>query len=221
MAIMAAYTSAPDETRLPSMLEELAAIEEALIVLNHPFWLEEGVEEADRRVAVARLLGECVEHVHALELNGTRNWRENAATMELARAHGRPTISGGDRHGCEPAACLNLTNAKSFGEFAREIRDGRSTVLFMPHYREPMALRILETVWEILRPYPEYTGRERWTDRVFYRYEGGVALPLSTVWRDRVPWMVKPATGMVQLCAMRGVRPALRLLLSSRAEMLP
>src|SRR5271157_5681191 len=45
-----------------------------------------------------------------------------------------------------------------------EIRAGLSTVLFMPHYREPMALRILETAWRILRPYPEYRGRERWTD---------------------------------------------------------
>jgi hypothetical protein len=40
-------------------------------------------------------------------------------------------------------ACLNFTNAKSFGEFASEIRAGHSTVLFMPQYREPMALRIL------------------------------------------------------------------------------
>src|ERR1017187_7035113 len=96
-----------------------------------------------------------------------------------------------------------------------------STVLFMPHYREPMALRILETAWQILRPYPEYLGRERWTDRVFYRREDGVALPLTTVWKDRVPWIVRPGTGLLQLCAMRGVRPALRLLLSSRAELRP
>src|ERR1035441_2533543 len=57
--------------------------------------------------------------------------------------------------------------------------------------------------WQILRPYPEYRGRERWTDRVFYRREDGVALPLSTVWKDRVPWIVRPGTGLLQLCAMR------------------
>ena len=130
-------------------------------------------------------------------------------------------ISGGDRHACEPAARLNLTNSKSFGEFVSEIRAGHSRVLFMPHYREPMALRILETAWEILRPYPEYLGRERWTDRVFYRCADAVAQPLSTVWKDRVPWIVRPVTGMLQLCAMPGVRPALRLLLSSRAELQP
>ena len=221
MAVMAAYTSAPDETRLPTILRELSKLPEVLIVLNHPFWLEEGVEEPDRRDAVARLLRECVDCLHAFELNGTRKWQENAATIELARLHSRPVISGGDRHACEPAACLNLTNAASFGEFVSEIRAGHSRVVFMPHYREPMGLRILETAWQILRPYPECRGRERWTDRVFYRREDGVALPLSAVWKDRVPSMVRPVTGMLQLCALRGVRPALRFLLSGRAEFLP
>jgi hypothetical protein len=221
MAVMTAYTSAPDETRLPPILSALSKLPDVLIVLNHPFWLEEGVEEADRRDAVDCLLRECSESFHAFELNGTRKWQENAATIELARAFSRPVISGGDRHACEPAACLNLTNAISFGEFVAEVRTGKSTVLFMPHYREPMALRILETAWQILRPYPEYLGRERWTDRVFYRNQDGAAQPLSTVWKDRVPWMVKPVEGMLQVCTLRGVRPALRLLLSDRAELLP
>ena len=221
MSAMAAYTSAPEERRLPAILKELSSIPDALIVLNHPFWLEEGVDEPDRRDAVERLLRECSDCFHAFELNGTRKWHENAATIELARAHSRPVISGGDRHACEPAACLNLTNATSFGEFAAEIRAGHSHVLFMPQYREPMALRILETAREILRPYPEYPGRERWTNRVFYRGQDGVAHPLSTVWRNRIPWMVRPVTGMLQLCAMPGMRQALRLLLSSRAEILP
>ena len=221
MSIMAAYTSAPDETRLPLILSELSTIPDLLIVLNHPFWLEEGVGEADRRDAVERLLRDSIECIHAFELNGTRKWHENAATIELARRYSRPVISGGDRHACEPAACLNLTNAKSFGEFACEIRAGQSTVLFMPHYREPMALRILEASWDILRPYPEYPDRERWTDRISYRSEDGVARPLSTVWKDRVPWVVRPVTGLLQLCAMRSVRPALRFLLSRHAEFLP
>ena len=221
MAAMAAYTSSPDEARLPSILRELSANPGVLIVLNHPFWLEEGVVEEDRSAAVKRLMGECVDCLHALELNGTRNWDENSATIELARNYSRPVISGGDRHACEAAACLNLTNARSFAEFVSEIRAGQSNVLFMPHYREPMALRILETAWEILRPYPEYRGRERWTDRVFYRDAAGVAQPLSTVWMERVPWLVRPITVVLQLCTKRSLRPALRLLLSSRAELLP
>jgi hypothetical protein len=221
MPIMAACTAAPGEARLRLILAELAAMPELLIVLNHPFWLEEGVEEADRRDAVEHLLRECVEFIHAFELNGTRKWHENAATIDLARACSRPVISGGDRHACEPAACLNLTNANSFGEFVSEIRSGYSRVLFMPHYREPMTLRILEASWDILRPYPEYPNRERWTDRVFYRGDDGVARPLSAIWKDRVPWIVKPVTGLIQLCATPGLRPALRFLLSRDAELLP
>ena len=88
MAVMAAYTSAPDETRLPKILKELAANPDVLIVLNHPFWLEEGVEEQDRKCAVERLLHECIDHLHAFELNGTRRWHENASTIELQRLLG-------------------------------------------------------------------------------------------------------------------------------------
>ncbi len=221
MSTLAAYTATPNEAELPKILGELSRLPEVLIVLNHPFWLEEGVEERDRQVAVECLLRECAFCFHAFELNGTRKWEENAATIELARNYGKPVISGGDRHACEPAACLNLTNASSFAEFVAEIRAGYSRVIFMHHYREPMALRILETAWEILRPYPEYRGRERWTDRVFYRNAEGVAQSLSTVWNARVPWVIRPLTAFVQLCTMRSMRPAVRLLLSNRAELVP
>ena len=179
MAAMAAYTQAPEETRLPELLSGLAVAPDTLIVLNHPFWMEEGVSEAAHRPALARLLRECGEWIHAFEMNGTRPWRENADTVALADAHSRPVISGGDRHAREPAACLNLTNAATFAEFAAEVRAGESTVVFLPHYRESMAMRILQASWDILRPYPEYPGRERWTDRIFYRGEDGVARPLA------------------------------------------
>lgn len=221
MAVMRAYTSVPDESRLYPILKDLSSIPEVLIVLNHPFWLEEGVEEMDRHNAVDRLLRQCLDCLHAFELNGTRSWHENAATIELARAHSRPVISGGDRHACEPSACLNLTNAHSFDEFVSEIRSGYSNVLFMPQYREPMALRILETAWDVLRPYPEYRGRERWTDRVFYRGEDGIATPLTALWKDHIPWVVRPVTCLLQLCARRSMRPALRLLLAGRPKLLP
>ena len=221
MSAMAAYTAAPDEAVLPAILSELARIPDVLVVLNHPFWLEEGITEYDHRAALPLIIEECGEWFHAFELNGTRRWHENAATIELAHAHSTPVISGGDRHASEPAACLNLTNAGSFDEFAAEIRAGHSSVLFMPHYREPMALRVLEASWDILRPYPQYQGRERWTDRTFYRGQDGVARPLSTIWQDRIPWVLRPATGMVQFCASGQLRGALRFLLSRRAEARP
>jgi hypothetical protein len=221
MAAMAAYTSAPNAARLPEMLRALSAIPEVLVVLNHPFWLEEGVEKAAHPRALERLFRECIAWIHAFELNGTRAWKENAETVALARAHGRPIVSGGDRHACEPSACINLTNAGTFAEFAAEVREGRSTVAFMPQYREPMALRILQASWDILRRYPEYPGRTQWTDRVYYRGEDGTARTLSTIWKDRVPWMVTGATGMVELFATTRLRSAVRLLLMSQGEILP
>jgi hypothetical protein len=221
MAAMAAYTAAPDEARLPELLEALARLPETLIVLNHPFWLEEGVREDDHQVALTRLLGERLEWIHAFELNATRPWKENADTIALSRAYDRPLISGGDRHACEPGGAINLTNAPCFSEFAAEIRGGFSTVLFMPQYREPLGLRILEAAWDILRPYPEYPGRERWIDRTFYRGEDNVARPLSVVWEDAVPWPLSSATGLVQVLADRKLRLAMRLLLAKGGEALP
>jgi len=70
--------------------------------------------EADRHKAVERLLRECVYFLHAFELNGTRSWHEDAASIELGRASARPVISGGDRHACEQAGCLNLTDVRLF-----------------------------------------------------------------------------------------------------------
>jgi hypothetical protein len=216
MSAMQAYTAAPKESELPDLLHALSRAPETLIVLNHPFWLEEGVTEAGHRCALERFLRECLEWVHAFELNGTRKWMENADVIALAEAHARPVVSGGDRHACEPNACINPTNARSFSEFVAEIRQGSSSVLFMPQYREPMELRTLEAVRDILRPYPDYPGRERWIDRVFYIGDDGMARPLSVIWRD-TPWAPLGAVaGIVQFLAGASLRPAMRLLLAER-----
>ncbi|MFN7992399.1 MAG: hypothetical protein U0Q18_02290 [Bryobacteraceae bacterium] len=220
MSTMAAYTASPNEAVLPDILSELARIPGLLIVLNHPFWLEEGVTEAQHQPALSNAIRRCNTWFHAFELNGTRRWNENRAVLELAREWSRPVISGGDRHACEPSACLNLTNARSFDDFAEEIRNGHSSVAFMKHYREPMPVRVTETIWDIVRNYPQYAGRECWTDRVFYRGEDGTARPLSLVWKDRVPWFIHPVRGMLQLSAMPGMRVTLRYLLARQAEVL-
>jgi hypothetical protein len=221
MAAMAEYTAAPREDALPAILDEFARVPDMLIVLNHPFWLEEGVLAEDHGPALNRILRECLGWFDAFELNGTRGWKENAATIELARAHGRPLISGGDRHCCEPSACINLTNARSFAEFVSEIHAGRSTLLFLPHYREPMAQRVLEASRDILRTYPEYPGREHWSDRIFYRGEDGVARTVAQIWQRREPRLVAGAVAAVQFLAGRSFRPAMKLFLSERGEMHP
>lgn len=221
MSAMAAYTANHDKNLLREILSACAAIPEVLIVLNHPFWLEEGVEEINHPPALDRVLRECGAWFHAFELNGTRRWSENAAVIELARTHSRPVVSGGDRHACEPAACLNLTNSQSFAGFAAEVRAGYSSVLFLPHYRQPMAFRVLEASCDILRPYPEFPGRERWIDRFFYRTEDGTAQTLAALWEDREPWVTRPLSGTLQFLATDRVRMALRLLLLGQMEVLP
>src|SRR5436190_10430699 len=106
---MNAYMRSPNVCDLPALLSEFAAHPGVLLVLNHPFWLEEGVSRTDHDHSLPIFLRDCGGWIHAFELNGTPPWPENADAIELARAHSRPVISGGDRHGCEPAACLNLT----------------------------------------------------------------------------------------------------------------
>lgn len=221
MAVMTEYTAAPREAMLPTILDEFTRIPDVLMVLNHPFWLEEGVTEDDHSAALERILRECIGWFDAFELNGTRRWEENARTIELARTYERPLISGGDRHACEPSACINLTNALSFAEFASEIHAGRSSILFMPQYREPMAQRILEASRDILRTYPEYPGRERWADRIFYRGEDGVAKTVAQIWQGREPRWLASAAGAIQFFGGTRFRPALRLFLSERGELHP
>ncbi len=219
MALMGAYTAAPREDALPSLLRGFAQTPDVLVVLNHPFWLEEGVNEDDHRCALDNFLRECIAWMDAFELNGTRRWNENADTVALARSHRRPVISGGDRHAAEPGACINLTNARSFAEFVSEIHAGHSSILFLPQYREPMAQRVLEAIRDILRTYPEYPGRERWADRIFYRGDDGVARTLTQIWQDREPWWLTGTAATVQLLAGPPLRPALRLLLSVSGEL--
>src|SRR5207245_172698 len=120
MTAMADYTARPCEDALPALLDEFRRAADVLIVLNHPYWLEEGVAEDDHQPALARILRECIGWFAAIELNGTRPWKENARAIGLARRWKRPLISGGDRHACEPSACINLTNARTFAEFVSE-----------------------------------------------------------------------------------------------------
>jgi hypothetical protein len=221
MSAMATYTATENTDLLRQILSAYHAIPEVLVVLNHPFWLEEGFGKSTHQTALDCLFRDCGLWLHAFELNGTRKWDENAAVMELADVHSRPVVAGGDRHACEPAACINVTNSRSFAEFTAEVRAGHSSVLFLPHYRQPMALRVLEASCEILRSYPDSPGRERWIDRVFYRTENGVAQTLAALWADREHWVVRPASCALQLLATAQGRMALRLLLSRLTESVP
>ena len=58
MAAMTEYTASPREETLPVILDEFARVPDVLIVLNHPYWLEEGVDERDHEPALQRLIQE-------------------------------------------------------------------------------------------------------------------------------------------------------------------
>jgi hypothetical protein len=218
MSAMADYTAKPREEALPVILDEFARVPDVLVVLNHPYWLEEGVDGQDHELALQRILRECLGWFDAIELNGTRPWKENKRAMELANAVGRPLVSGGDRHACEPSACINLTSAANFAEFVSEIHAGHSRILFLPHYREPMAQRVLEAARDILRDYPEYPDRRRWSDRIFYRCHDGEPRTVSQICQGREPWLVSGVASLVQFFAGAPFRQALRLVLSERGE---
>jgi hypothetical protein len=218
MEAMVDYTARPREELLPTILDEFARVPDVLVVLNHPFWLEEGVVESEHLRALDHVLCQCLGWFDAFELNGTRPWKENADTIALGRSYERPVISGGDRHGCEPNACINLTNAGTFAEFVSEIHSGISSILFLPQYREPMAQRVLEAARDILRFYPEYPGRERWSDRIFYRSDDGRARSVAEICQGREPLLVAGVAAIVQFFADSRFRPAWRMFFSERGE---
>src|SRR5262249_46471526 len=154
-----------------------------------PLWDEAAIGPEAHSAHLSSLLAQMGGWIHAIELNGLRSRRENAAVEQLAEVWRKPLISGGDRHGAEPNAVVNLTNARTFAEFAAEVRrDGYSQILFRSQYREPLRLRWLQTVWDIVRSYPQAReGWRHWSDRFFYRSEDGVERSIAEVWQTSRP----------------------------------
>jgi hypothetical protein len=193
------YTRNPCPKVLPGLLELLNGYEQTLIVLNHPLWDQSGIGREPHLAVVRELLDDAGQWIHAIELNGLRSWAENDAVMDLASASNLPLISGGDRHGCQPNAILNLTNARSFAEFVSEVRGGRSDILFMPQYRKALQSRVLAELCDVLRDHPQLNGRKRWSDRVFYYRTPEEIVPLSKVWNGHEPKMVKYFVGAIRV----------------------
>jgi hypothetical protein len=162
-------------------------------------------------------------YVHALELNGLRHWKENRDVVTLAGEFGLPVLSGGDRHGCEPNAIVNLTNAKSFDEFVAEVRDGAPThTVYLDQYREPWSVRILEVMSDVLKDYDEFSAeRRRWSDRIFYESQDGTVRALSDVWTGNGPCVIGQYVSLMQFLRFRGIRKCLRFALGEAQPMIP
>lgn len=179
MAEMADYTAHPQPAKLSSLLHHLDGLPEVLVVVNHPLYDEARLGAAHHGMLLGEFLTRHGGQLHALELNGLRCWAENETVIRMATDLGLPYVSGGDRHGSEPNANLNLTAARTFPEFIHEIRfRRRSHVLFLPQYQKPLAQRQVITGCEVAA---------RWTERLFYRPATGVPVPLLPLLSGRRP----------------------------------
>jgi hypothetical protein len=183
---LAAYTQEPSSRNLSELIAMLDQFPEVLVIFNHPLWDLRGLGRKRFLLALEQFLECNTGFLHAFELNATRGWKENNEVILLADRWHRLIISGGDRHGCEPSAALNLTRAHSFSEFVYEIRqEHRSHLLFMPQYAEPMCLRTSRTLLDVIRDYPDYAaGSQRWDDRVFHPdHVTHLDRPVSSYWK--------------------------------------
>ncbi|MFC6646054.1 hypothetical protein ACFQBQ_10775 [Granulicella cerasi] len=220
MQRFAAYTAAAHEARrqqqnvtaldaqLVTMLRELHEIDQVLLVLNHPSWDLHKVGAALHLREVRRFLSLAGGCVHALELNGLRHAQENHEVARLARELGYLLISGGDRHGLEANANINLTSAATFSEFVEEIRVDRvSHVHFMNQYRDPWEQRIVASTLDAVTDFPQFmAGWQRWDERVFHPDANGIMRPASELWPDgRVPLGLRAAIAFVKLGRTRAM----------------
>jgi hypothetical protein len=218
MRRMEAFTAIPAAERpaklLREMLAELDELSGVLIVFNHPLWDLYRIGEAKHRLLVNDFLAVYGQFCHAIELNGLRNWDENREVAKLAAQWNQVLISGGDRHGVEPNANLNLTRATSFTEFVHEVsRERQSHVLFMPQYAEPWKHRILNSTLDAIRNYPDFPeGSRRWDDRVFHPDAEGNMRVLSELWRGgRAPVYLSAVLAFVRLLGAAPLSSGLRM----------
>ena len=212
MQALAEYTREPEPAALGHLLEALDGDPGVLIVLNHPLWDMAGIGSTQLITLLRQFLRTYGRRIHALEINGLRSWQENLGAVSLAKESEHPVVAGGDRHGLEPNAALNLTRAATFDEFATEIRVERSSdIAILPQYKEPLAFRHLLCAWDAVREHPQFVEKQRWVARVFVLCDDGIERPLSAVWTKGAPAWIEPCLNVVGLLASPPVRTAARL----------
>jgi len=214
MARLENFTAHPSDARLTELLVALNEEPNVLVIFNHPLWDLYLVGKEKHGFLVNEFLQKNGAHLHALELNGLRNWEENRAVRRLAEKWNMLLVAGGDRHGVEPSASINLTNATSFTEFVHEIRrEKKSDMLFMPQYAEPWKHRILQSTVDAIRYYPEFPqGSRTWDERVYHPDANGVSRPLRELWPGgAAPKLMSAVVAMVLLMGRGLVSGGLRM----------
>jgi len=222
MDTLADFTANPSDGRLTEILKALDEEPNVLVVFNHPMWDLYLIGKERHQFLVTEFLQKNGNYLHALELNGLRNWEENREVRRLAEQWNMLLISGGDRHGVEPNANLNLTNAASFTEFVHEIRlEKKSNMLFMPQYAEPWKHRMLQATIDAVRHYPEFPqGSRSWDERVYHPDANGVVRPLSELWpTGAAPRAMSWLLGAMQLMGASPVSGGLRMVWSEGRQL--
>ena len=91
--------------------------------------------------------------------------------------------------------------------------------MFLQQYREPLKMRIIENMCDILEDDPNHAlGWTRWSDRVFYRTDEGVNKSLSEFFNGRFPAVVNRFVSLMSLAKHRRVKFALRAALNEKQE---
>jgi hypothetical protein len=209
----AGRTSDANDQELLSMLRELHESSQVLIVFNHPLWDLHKVGAVHLR-EVRRFVAEAGRTIHAIELNGLRHIRENREVAEMAKEMGHVVISGGDRHGLEPNANINMTSAASFTEFVEEVRvDRMSHVHFMEQYQQRWEQRILRSTLNAVTDFPEFMpGWQRWDERAFHPDKDGVMRSFAELWPQAgAPKVLLALITVVRLARFGGVSAPLSL----------
>ena len=205
--------SAASDNKLLSMLRELHESPQVLIVFNHPLW---DLHQAGplHLAEMKRFIKAAGRTLHALELNGLRHIRENREVARLAEETGHIVISGGDRHGLEPNANINLTSAASFTEFVEEIRiDRMSHVHFMEQYQGKWEQRILRSTLNAITDFPDFMpGWQRWDERAFHPDRNGEMKSFAELWPNgHAPRLLLAAIHVVRLGGVKGLSAPLSL----------
>ena len=226
MRRMEAFTAIPVAERpiklLTDMLAELDELPGVLVVFNHPLWDLYRIGGERHRFLVNDFLAVHGQFCHAIELNGLRTWDENREVASLAAQWNQLLISGGDRHGTEPNANLNLTRAAGFAGFVHEVRRERqSHVLFMPQYARSWKHRILNSTLDAIRNYSEFPeGSRRWDERVYHPDADGNMRPLCQLWGSgRAPVYLSAVLSFVRMMGAAPVSSGLRLAWNDGAAM--
>jgi len=213
---------ATNDRAVTAMLERLTNFPGVLVIFNHPLWDLYQIGQKETDLMCHEFILRNQKYLHGFELNGLRGWQENRRVGALAAEWGQLLISGGDRHGLEPNANLNLTRAVTFNDFVNEVRYQReSHVLFMPQYAEPWKHRLLRSTVDAIRNYPDAPqGMRRWDERVFHPDKHGEMCPVSEFWaKGRPPRIATVALALVRMLGTAPVSGSLRMAWGEKHEL--